>query len=164
MSLTAASSGDLEVTVDFLTEVDKLVQLIECPIFTCKEETLRGEGLGMWCPPHPRHIPLPAPPSQAAAAAQINRAEVMRLLAGRFAQCWSCPLGWARGGQLTPPRYRLRERTELAPNNWMGGRTGGACATLSISGGTRVGWQLQGATCATSVGALWGHCGCCWRP
>uniref|UniRef100_A0A8C9G3S5 Protein VAC14 homolog n=1 Tax=Pavo cristatus TaxID=9049 RepID=A0A8C9G3S5_PAVCR len=27
-------SGDLEVTVDFLTEVDKLVQLIECPIFT----------------------------------------------------------------------------------------------------------------------------------
>lgn len=29
-------SGDLEVTVDFLTEVDKLVQLIECPIFTCK--------------------------------------------------------------------------------------------------------------------------------
>lgn len=26
--------GDLEVTVDFLTEVDKLVQLIECPIFT----------------------------------------------------------------------------------------------------------------------------------
>ncbi|NXG68875.1 VAC14 protein, partial [Baryphthengus martii] len=33
-SLTASSSGDLEVTVDFLTEVDKLVQLIECPIFT----------------------------------------------------------------------------------------------------------------------------------
>ncbi|KAJ7426382.1 Protein VAC14 like protein [Willisornis vidua] len=33
-SLTATSSGDLEVTVDFLTEVDKLVQLIECPIFT----------------------------------------------------------------------------------------------------------------------------------
>ncbi|KAM3920650.1 protein VAC14 homolog [Leptodactylus fuscus] len=26
--------GDLEVTVDFLIEVDKLVQLIECPIFT----------------------------------------------------------------------------------------------------------------------------------
>ncbi|PNJ61742.1 VAC14 isoform 8, partial [Pongo abelii] len=26
--------GDLEVTVDFLAEVDKLVQLIECPIFT----------------------------------------------------------------------------------------------------------------------------------
>ncbi|XP_041124019.1 protein VAC14 homolog [Polyodon spathula] len=26
--------GDLEVTVDFLMEVDKLVQLIECPIFT----------------------------------------------------------------------------------------------------------------------------------
>ncbi|XP_075432695.1 protein VAC14 homolog isoform X2 [Ascaphus truei] len=26
--------GDLEVTLDFLTEVDKLVQLIECPIFT----------------------------------------------------------------------------------------------------------------------------------
>nr|XP_020653526.1 protein VAC14 homolog [Pogona vitticeps] len=28
--------GDLEVTVDFLIEVDKLVQLIECPIFTCE--------------------------------------------------------------------------------------------------------------------------------
>lgn len=41
-SLTATSSGDLEVTVDFLTEVDKLVQLIECPIFTCKEETPGG--------------------------------------------------------------------------------------------------------------------------
>ncbi|XP_067854362.1 protein VAC14 homolog [Heptranchias perlo] len=26
--------GDLEVTIDFLIEVDKLVQLIECPIFT----------------------------------------------------------------------------------------------------------------------------------
>ncbi|XP_075290236.1 hydrocephalus-inducing protein homolog isoform X2 [Opisthocomus hoazin] len=37
--------GDLEVTVDFLTEVDKLVQLIECPIFTCKEETPHGEDL-----------------------------------------------------------------------------------------------------------------------
>lgn len=43
-SLMATSSGDLEVTVDFLTEVDKLVQLIECPIFTCKEEIPRGEG------------------------------------------------------------------------------------------------------------------------
>ena len=29
-------SGDLEVTVDFLTEIDKLVQLIESPIFTCE--------------------------------------------------------------------------------------------------------------------------------
>lgn len=35
-SLTLAFSGDLEVTVDFLIEVDKLVQLIECPIFTCE--------------------------------------------------------------------------------------------------------------------------------
>lgn len=48
-SLIATSSGDLEVTVDFLTEVDKLVQLIECPIFTCKEETPGGEGAP---PPH----------------------------------------------------------------------------------------------------------------
>ncbi|KAK7830394.1 hypothetical protein U0070_018902, partial [Myodes glareolus] len=32
--LDCPPSGDLEVTVDFLTEVDKLVQLIECPIFT----------------------------------------------------------------------------------------------------------------------------------
>lgn len=29
-------SGDLEITVDFLTEVDKLVQLIESPIFACE--------------------------------------------------------------------------------------------------------------------------------
>lgn len=29
-------SGDLEVTVEFLVEMDKLVQLIESPIFACK--------------------------------------------------------------------------------------------------------------------------------
>ena len=35
--LTAlVSSGNLEVTVDFLTEIDRLVQLIESPIFTCE--------------------------------------------------------------------------------------------------------------------------------
>lgn len=28
--------GDIEITLDFLTEIDKLVQLIESPIFTCK--------------------------------------------------------------------------------------------------------------------------------
>lgn len=49
--LTATSSGDLEVTVDFLTEVDKLVQLIECPIFTCKEEKPGGEGEAHGAPP-----------------------------------------------------------------------------------------------------------------
>lgn len=54
-SLTATSSGDLEVTVDFFTEVDKLVQLIECPIFTCKEETPCGEG----CSPTPGTSPSP---------------------------------------------------------------------------------------------------------
>lgn len=32
-------SGDLEVTVDFLMEVDKLVQLIESPIFTCESSS-----------------------------------------------------------------------------------------------------------------------------
>jgi len=36
VSLTAIFSGSLEVTVDFLTEIDRLVQLIESPIFTCK--------------------------------------------------------------------------------------------------------------------------------
>ena len=30
------SSGDLEVHVDFLVQIDKLVQLIESPIFTCE--------------------------------------------------------------------------------------------------------------------------------
>jgi len=29
-------SGDLEVTVNFLTEIDQLVQLIESPIFACE--------------------------------------------------------------------------------------------------------------------------------
>lgn len=29
-------SGDLEITVEFITEIDKLVQLIESPIFACK--------------------------------------------------------------------------------------------------------------------------------
>ena len=29
-------SGDLEVTVEFLTEIDKLVQLLESPIFICE--------------------------------------------------------------------------------------------------------------------------------
>lgn len=28
-------SAEIEVTVDFLIEIDKLVQLIESPIFTC---------------------------------------------------------------------------------------------------------------------------------
>lgn len=34
--LNTALSGDLEITVDFLKEIDKLVQLIESPIFACK--------------------------------------------------------------------------------------------------------------------------------
>ena len=28
-------SGDLEITVQFLIQVDKLVQIIESPVFTC---------------------------------------------------------------------------------------------------------------------------------
>lgn len=34
------NSGDLEVTVEFLVEMDKLVQLIESPIFACKSNEL----------------------------------------------------------------------------------------------------------------------------
>lgn len=30
------NSAEIEVTVDFLIEIDKLVQLIESPVFTCK--------------------------------------------------------------------------------------------------------------------------------
>ena len=38
--LTRSSfSAEIEVTVDFLVEIDKLVQLIESPIFTCKCQT-----------------------------------------------------------------------------------------------------------------------------
>ena len=35
-SLIIVNSGHLEVNVDFLIQIDKLVQLIESPIFTCK--------------------------------------------------------------------------------------------------------------------------------
>ena len=31
-------SAEIEVTVDFLIEIDKLVQLLESPIFTCKKQ------------------------------------------------------------------------------------------------------------------------------
>jgi hypothetical protein len=34
------NSGNLEVTVDFLTEIDQWVQLIESPIFACKYRKL----------------------------------------------------------------------------------------------------------------------------
>lgn len=34
--ISNADSADIEVTVEFLTELDKLVQLIESPIFACK--------------------------------------------------------------------------------------------------------------------------------
>lgn len=30
-------SGNLEMTVDYLEEIDKLIQLIESPIFACKK-------------------------------------------------------------------------------------------------------------------------------
>ena len=33
--LELMSSGDLEITVQFLIQVDKLVQIIESPVFTC---------------------------------------------------------------------------------------------------------------------------------
>ena len=35
-----AISGQLEVNVEFLIQIDKLVQLIESPIFTCKHAWL----------------------------------------------------------------------------------------------------------------------------
>lgn len=34
--LNILNSGELEITVDFLSEIDKLIQLIESPIFSCK--------------------------------------------------------------------------------------------------------------------------------
>nr|CAD7206343.1 unnamed protein product [Timema douglasi] len=48
-NLDVIISGSLEVTVDFLTEIDKLVQLIESPIFTY----LRLELLEV---PHNQHL------------------------------------------------------------------------------------------------------------
>lgn len=35
-SYFSINSGNLEITVDYLVEIDKLVQLIESPIFACK--------------------------------------------------------------------------------------------------------------------------------
>lgn len=37
--LCSMCSADLEVTVEFLVEVDKLVQMIESPIFACECHT-----------------------------------------------------------------------------------------------------------------------------
>lgn len=105
--------------------------------------------------------PLPAPPSQAAAAARVNRAEVMRLLAGRFAQRWNCPREKgtlaARGGAALPLRYRLRERVALAAYDRDGGRDGGGLGhTEHLQGRTRRASD-GGTLCATL-------CGCCWGP
>lgn len=37
-------SADLEITVPMLVQVDKLVQLIESPVFTCEHKSLyRGQ-------------------------------------------------------------------------------------------------------------------------
>lgn len=33
--ISANTSGDLEITVQFLIQVDKLVQILESPVFTC---------------------------------------------------------------------------------------------------------------------------------
>lgn len=38
MPLSPARSGELEMTVNMLIQVDKLVQLIESPVFTCKPD------------------------------------------------------------------------------------------------------------------------------
>jgi hypothetical protein len=33
-------SAELEITVNLLVQIDKLVQLIESPVFTCKHECI----------------------------------------------------------------------------------------------------------------------------
>lgn len=97
ISLSDMSSGDLEVTVDFLTEVDKLVQLIECPIFTCKDHmepfhnllsssrACVGEAAPGACSVFACSGSLGmSPPCSfitSGSSTQINRAEVMRLFA-----------------------------------------------------------------------------------
>lgn len=40
-------SGDIEVTVEFLIEMDKLVQLIESPIFACRPISNIINDIGM---------------------------------------------------------------------------------------------------------------------
>lgn len=46
--LTGLLSGSLELTVDFLKEIDKLVQLIESPIFACKYRIALIGGACYW--------------------------------------------------------------------------------------------------------------------
>lgn len=36
VALTDISSAELEMTVNMLIQIDKLVQLLESPVFTCK--------------------------------------------------------------------------------------------------------------------------------
>lgn len=36
-------SADLEMTVNMLIQIDKLVQLLESPVFTCKTSTVPGQ-------------------------------------------------------------------------------------------------------------------------
>jgi vacuole morphology and inheritance protein 14 len=38
------NSADLEITVPMLVQVDKLVQLIESPVFTCKSSVYLADG------------------------------------------------------------------------------------------------------------------------
>ena len=44
--LTTIISGNIEITASFLQEIDRLVQLLESPIFTCmlilQEESIVG--------------------------------------------------------------------------------------------------------------------------
>ncbi|XP_012585922.1 PREDICTED: protein VAC14 homolog [Condylura cristata] len=77
--------GDLEVTVDFLTEVDKLVQLIECPIFTCKglDSAFQLLSHRLQCVPNPELLQTEdsqaaAPRSQKTDTSSIDYAELLQ--------------------------------------------------------------------------------------
>jgi hypothetical protein len=41
--MTDVCSAELEMTVNMLIQIDKLVQLLESPVFTCRSEILSGK-------------------------------------------------------------------------------------------------------------------------
>lgn len=55
IAYTNLTSADLEMTVNMLIQIDKLVQLLESPVFTCKFplHSLQHTKLMFDRPPHP---------------------------------------------------------------------------------------------------------------
>lgn len=116
--------------MDFLTEVDKLVQLIECPIFTCKGTASGGLGCSGVQPHseqggrvgeggHPRN----ALERQECRAASTVRAEETRWRSAgtRGTRMWGLPVG-LRVGLTDTPAWKAKPTLRLTSS--LPGRTG----------------------------------------